>query len=1647
MKRFLYLFPPFVLSVLLLMLSGIEASGQVTGCDGDPSCIGNMLTIDETSGRTAQYVDVDIRNPIQRLSTAITFEAWLKPGEQPGKKIFVAGLWGPNQDNNDQWVVFIQGTQITFELNGTNTRQGRADNTIVTVDVPDLYTRGWFHLAAVWDGTSTAARIFVDGIKLDERINPLYPLQQLHTIERSSLQTQIGSCNALYDDQNQNRTFLGNMDEIRIWNRALTDAEVRCEYTRSLRGNEPGLILYYRCNDNRATQNLCDATGNAHWGRLRSGAHLDTNLRVLPPSFTVTPGGPINLALSCTSDTTFSFRLLDTSFCGSDVVLEMVGRDSLLFQLSATSAQLTQNNPRTVTARLRASITGDIEAALQIRSADRCGANVTIPINIQRRTELSYSQSRVEFDTLYVGCIEQTFDEDTIEICNTTGRTMNISAASVRNPALFSWRPANAAQGLPRALAPGECWRVVVRTNVADSTRTLYDTLRIVSDDRCPGSGIVPLQGQSQDVLVLLDAGGTDRIDFGTVFDFGRVCPGQTSDVQLYQYRNLAADTAYIDSLYFLTPEFFTRREIYPINMPPDFAFRPEFIRFRPLTGGTKYDTLYVRGRYRGCTIIKKLAVTGYGINVDNGFDRPNLDFGSVTIGKTTQQSANAFNNGDPARFTAYLKVGDVFRITSARSFQLNTNGTQPVTVEFRPREAITYYDTLCIFDQQCYGTSCIPISGTGTFDALAFDPPFILMENVIGCECRTETIDVRNASGGPLNIVRAQLNDATGKFSAPSGLQTGAIAADEVFAYDIRYCPDDIQNDRADIAYIDIELSDGQIYQILVRGTSVVPKLYVEPLTAFGTVEAGWQSSQRILIENISAVPIDVPATINVPPGYTIQSTTPPLPATLDPRDSLWVDVLFQPTAEQPYNGQISVDISSPCPIRFTGEIQGQGKIVRLDVPVTFINFGLNKSCECTDREIPLPNNSDFIPMQIDSVWIDAGGLPNARPASFTWRSRRTGGSALPYSIPPQTADTLVVTFCPGGISDTSNVVNNARVHIRASATAWSEEFATTVSGRREINFLPNRLVRGFPATRVDVQAPNTNVILTVPDQFLNPSGDSLIITDVTFMPDERVFTAAANSGAPLPWVIRRGENFRINIGFRPRAPKVYTAKMVLHTEYPCAGIDTSITVTGQGFAPAFGMQFAFDTANLGADTFRLSTCDTLTLPIMIDRDMPQNLIDILFHIDYDTASLTFYDVTSPYTSTASAVDTGDGTYVNIKDARNVTAGEVAYVRFLVKGSPNAFPITMEDIDFDSDSLVLFKIVAGGDQAWVIVDQPMIAISSLTQFDTVNVKTCADREVVVWNPGILPVRFDSLALPKDHRVTASDIPFPTTLQPGDTIRLTVSYCPTEEAFYDTAITAFGTAPCVVTDSGRIYSIGYAPPWPISLEIAEDPVTGMIADTVSVTILSNRYMPVAPVDVNFSLAYNRRALQFMEIASPYTAAAAATETGSGLDITIPGIDSLDAGELATLRFVFAVPDTIVSAMRIDSGSIAFRSDSIFFVKPVPGGDTSTVMTDARCNITNLKFTGGLANRLSPPTPNPARGTVAIEVEFFEHAAARLTLYNAAGREVLRVLEGNAILPGGRYRLEFDISQLPSGDYFYLFEANRFRETERLRIVR
>lgn len=1618
-------------------------------CDKDRSCIGRALTIDVTSGKSAQYVDIDTNAILRSLSTELTVEAWIKPVQQAGKRVYLAGLWGPNTDNNDQWVIYLENERITFALSPEGSAQGDVDNTVVSTTVAGLYTRGWTHVAAVWDGTSTAARLIIDGYEAARATNPSFPLTTLNQIESQKLPTQLGSCNGLYDDTVKFRTFEGQIDEFRIWGRALSEQEVRCGRLQSLAGNENGLILYYRCNDAATAQSLCDATGHNLFGLMRSGARCANSDRVSPLTYTTSPSN-FGGTLYCTGDTTFTITVTDTSSCGNQVSFSVVGADAGLFTVNPRNATLQQGTPVAVTIRLRATVVGPIQARFRVSNANRCGAPLDVPINLNRRTELDYSTGRLQVDTLYVGCIERTTSEDTLEICNRTGRPMRVDNIRLAIGAPFSWRPQDPARPLPLTLANGECWKVIVQMRMGDTTYTNYDTLLISSDDQCPGSGIIPIEGTTQEVLAILDDSGFKRLDS---MNFGAVCPGQISDVRLYQLRNMVLDSIFVDTLIYDPTNFYGRRVRYPQGLAPNFAYLSTYIRFRPDRPGPITGEARFQVRYKGCTIIKTIYMRGRGISVDVVFNTGVVGFGNVTIGKASQQTASITNQGDePRRMSAYLKVGDVFQIISNRTFVINPGQTLQIGLEFRPRQPITYFDTLCIFDEQCYQTICIPVSGTGVFEDLSFTPSFVNMENVVGCRCRMDTLTVTNLSGIPQNITQARLNDATGKFRLLGSVPTGTLAPGSSFIYVVQYCPNDLVNDRADNAFLDLTLASGQLYQVVIRATSVVPKLFITPLTAFGAVEVGWQRREMILVENASSVPITV-TSANVPAGYSVISTNPTLPAVLQPRDSMWVEVELAPTSETTYSGNLTLVSDDPCQLSWSGSMTGKGVIIRLEVPISFINYGLIPPCSCAVREIPLPNLSEYISMTIDSIWIDGAGVTNPRPQVFLWRSKQTGSTTTPYTINPQGVDTLQITFCPNIPATAQNVLSNATIHIKAHTKDWTQTFTTVLSGRRELNFTPTPALVQFPATRVDTWARPIQVRVTIPDPFQNPSGDSLVITGVSFVPDQRVFSVAHPTGQPFPWIVRRGQRLDFDVNFYPRAPRDYYARLYLETSFPCAGVDTTVEVRGRGFANRFGFPMAFDTARAEPDTFRITTCDTLVVPIMATRGMPQELIDVIFRLVYDSTALRLLDISSPYTNNATIQDTGTGAWAYLKDVLNAGPGTIATVRFVARGGAAQFPIMLSDIDFDSDSLVTWDIVPTLDEGWVIIDDPMIAMSPITDFDTVNLKSCADQIITVWNPGSVPIRFDSLGnLPAGHRVTGTSRPLPDTLLPGDSIQVTITFCPWVEATYDAVVRAYSNAPCPVSDSGTMHSVGFAPPFPMRLLLSVDPdespiVGGTIADTVEMSVYVDRDVPQTPLDVNMVLVYNRRSLQFIGVSSPYSAGVRGVEVDSGVYISVPHCDSIKTGELARLRFIVAVPDSITSVMSLVP--LKYTSDSVFWVKldpPITQGDTGTVRVDPRCNISRLIFRAG-ANKLTAATPNPTTGRTAIEAEMIEDTHPRLALFNSAGIEVMVLLDGSELLKGGRYRFEFNTEELASGDYFIVLDTGRFRALQRLQVAR
>jgi hypothetical protein len=74
------------------------------------------------------------------------------------------------------------------------------------------------------------------------------------------------------------RNWNGQLDEVRLWNRALTKEEIESNMNCQLSGTENGLVAYYKFNqgdinaDNTAVTALTDASGNGHTGTVTNFA-------------------------------------------------------------------------------------------------------------------------------------------------------------------------------------------------------------------------------------------------------------------------------------------------------------------------------------------------------------------------------------------------------------------------------------------------------------------------------------------------------------------------------------------------------------------------------------------------------------------------------------------------------------------------------------------------------------------------------------------------------------------------------------------------------------------------------------------------------------------------------------------------------------------------------------------------------------------------------------------------------------------------------------------------------------------------------------------------------------------------------------------------------------------------------------------------------------------------------------------------------------------------------------------------------------------------------------------------------------------------------------------------------------------------------
>jgi hypothetical protein len=177
------------------------------------------------SGQTATMLNTAVLNP----TAAFTLECWFR--------FEAGGNWNPRMIERDIYNVGTTGLAasraigVGWGLNGTI-----------------LFPENTWHHAAVTGINGGQWVLYVDG-----QVQSTIPNQ---AYSPSSLPLRLGrSRNVGYDQ------YAGTLDEIRVWSIARTQSDIQSTMNVALRGNEPGLIGYWRC-DEGSGQTASDATGN-----------------------------------------------------------------------------------------------------------------------------------------------------------------------------------------------------------------------------------------------------------------------------------------------------------------------------------------------------------------------------------------------------------------------------------------------------------------------------------------------------------------------------------------------------------------------------------------------------------------------------------------------------------------------------------------------------------------------------------------------------------------------------------------------------------------------------------------------------------------------------------------------------------------------------------------------------------------------------------------------------------------------------------------------------------------------------------------------------------------------------------------------------------------------------------------------------------------------------------------------------------------------------------------------------------------------------------------------------------------------------------------------------------------------------------------
>ncbi|MDP4200491.1 MAG: choice-of-anchor D domain-containing protein [Bacteroidota bacterium] len=980
---------PYLLVLALLALFSMMLGERAVA----QNCPRGMLNI---SGAASYVATPGIQ--ALNLTHGFTIECWVLPaGLSPN-----AGIIDKGHGGFSAYGIFLgPDSEYTGVI-----RRGIPDS--VTLQPADSFYN-WHHIALVYR-PGDSLYLFVDSVRVASR-----SARSILSIDSSTDSIRIGmSANGA--------SFIGLIDEVRIWNTPRSLATIRANMFNVVPGTDTNLVLYYTFDDGEGLTRVHDFSGHGRDGFLR-GPSVDL-VTSNSPIRNAAPGWQLASrerqivirTLRCVGsfDTVIYVHNIGPR---PDTITSYTFNHSLAFSsVSNFPIPLRADSSYYVPIDLHfepgsgGSYDSVYNDSLFISSTNECGGILGIAVHASYDSVgLLFNPSVLAFDSVY-NCLLPRIKTVTVTNVSLT------DSVTLESPVIPSGSGLILLTQLPRRLAPGQ---------------TMIDTFELLPGKRGPLTVQAGIQLDKCSRIARLTVTGfrqQPELSLPRTIDFGAVpadLAGITRDTTI-----LVTNTGNVDdAIQSVTSSDATLTILdgreNQFRAPGDTL--QLHVRLHPKTCGHLTATLRMRGVLCATDTLAAISID---VVPPAPLIAPAIDVGRICPTGSVMTEMMVVNPNDrPVRLDSigYSTYG-VFFNPPLFPYRIPAGDSIQIEFLFQPQLDGDFVDT-AYFQMSPCGTGIAVLRGSRGYPGLAFNAPVLSFGR--GCDTTPIATSITLTNGTARSVtITDTIHYGSPRFNfAPFSLPV-TLAPGESKQFAVRFKPHLGELDTGSFVFIGAE---GCVAVTLpIRGSREIARAaWSPPSLEFDTVCHGTSKSLSVQLANLGIDTIDIKNVAISGVGFSLDST----PNSIGGKGTF--TMIFNSTKPGEHNGVLTLTVDD-CGTQFTLPLHATGgalpEIVLTD---SLLNFDSVHVGDSVVRCITLKNPS-CTPLHIS---IDTSGLVGfavhevpilllARDSiqlCVTFRPFTNGSTDVTLNIASDSATGRTITLLGVGLSPNVLVVEQA--------------------------------------------------------------------------------------------------------------------------------------------------------------------------------------------------------------------------------------------------------------------------------------------------------------------------------------------------------------------------------------------------------------------------------------------------------------------------------------------------------------------------------------------------------------------------------------------------------------------------------------------